>query len=296
MDSKVLPMAWESMITSNNYLPVIVKTIERFFDEKWSMDPNRHKFFEMVYVKKGGGEFEISGEVVSIGSNDILIIKPDELHKLTVKSRTGCEFIVLSFKFKNMESKGFSKISLDNFLDFVKGNSSGPYFKLKVSQKNEIIIVLNKILTEMENKDIGSDFLNRLYVLELFVLISRVLKSEWENSIKTESGKLKELIDASVNYINQNFDRELSVTDISKFIFLSPSYFTKVFKEHMGISPHNYLLEIRIERAKEMIVNTENKICDIALNVGFSNQQRFNEMFKKKVGMAPLKYKKINKD
>ena len=115
---------------------------------------------------------------------------------------------------------------------------------------------------------------------------------EWESSIRTETYKLKELVEISVGYINRNFDRDISVADISKFVFLSSSYFTKVFKENMGVSPHNYLIKVRVDRAKELICESDNKISDIALSVGFSNQQRFNEMFKKYTGQTPLRYRK----
>ncbi len=57
----------------------------------------------------------------------------------------------------------------------------------------------------------------------------------------------------------------------------------------------NYLLKIRVQRAKELLADTDAKICDIALNVGFSNQQRFNEIFKKYTGVTPLKHRKQSK-
>jgi AraC-like DNA-binding protein len=130
--------------------------------------------------------------------------------------------------------------------------------------------------------------------MELFVLLSRALKMEWENSVKLKSSKLKELIDISINYIHNNFERDISLGDIAKYVFLSPSYFTRAFKDQTGKSPIRYLLKIRIERAKEMLVDTGLKISDIALSVGFSNQQRFNEMFKKYAGLTPLQYRKQN--
>src|SRR5690606_2584516 len=120
---------------------------------------------------------------------------------------------------------------------------------------------------ERENPEIGSEFLNYLLVLELFVLISRALKMEWENSIKNKSPKLKELIQAAVNFINNNYERDISLTDISKYVFLSTSYFTRAFKEEMGVSPINYLLTVRVERAKELLRETDAKISDIALSV-----------------------------
>lgn len=295
MDKPVLPKAWESLLNSSNFLPVIVKTIERFHDINWSMEPNRHEFYEMVYMKKGSAVFEIAGRAVPLGPNDMVIIKPRQTHKFIVKSET-CEFIVLSFKFENKINGEYSDVPLEDFLNFVTSRETGPFIALKVSQKNEIIQLMNRILKERESAEPGSEFLNYLLVLELFVLLSRALKMEWENSIKNKSPKLKELIGIAIHYIHNNFERDISLHDIARFVFLSPSYFTRAFKEETGMSPISYLLKVRIDRAKELLADTGLKISDIALNVGFSNQQRFNEMFKKYTGLTPLQYRKKGAD
>lgn len=292
MENIVLPRAWESVLNSSSFVPVIVKTIERFHDTKWSMEPNIHEFFEMVYMKKGKMVFEISGNPVDMGPNDIIIIKPNQYHKFIVKSEQGCEFIVLSFKFENKINGHYSEASLHDFLNFVSNKEAGHFISLKVSQKNEIITLLDRLIKERESNEIGSEFLNYLLVLELFVFISRALKMEWENSIKKQSPKLKELIQISVNYINNNYERDISLGDIAKYVFLSSSYFTRAFKEETGMSPINYLLRVRVERAKELLLETDHKISDIALSVGFSNQQRFNEIFKKNVKITPLQYRR----
>jgi AraC-like DNA-binding protein len=292
MDKPILPKAWESLLSSSNFIPVIVKTIERFHDASWSMEPNRHEFYEMVYMKKGNAIFEITGQPAVIGPNDIVIIKPKQFHRFMVKSEAGCEFIVLSFKFENQFNGEYSEIPLEDFLNFVSSKETGPFITLKVSQKNEIIILMNRILKERDSSEPGSEFLNYLLVLEMFVLLSRALKMEWENSIKSKSPKLRELINISINYIHNNFERDISLGDIAKFVFLSPSYFTRAFKEETSMSPISYLLKTRIERAKELLADTGLKISDIALNVGFSNQQRFNEMFKKYTRVTPLQYRK----
>lgn len=296
MDNLELPRAWESLMEASSFIPVIVKGIERIHDMDWSMEPSRHQFFEMVYMKKGQAVFEISGQPAPIGPNDIIIIKPNQPHKFIVKSQSGCEFIVLSFKFTNQTHEDYSGASLEDFLNFVSGKESGPFISLKVSQKNEIITLLNRILKEREEPEIGSEFLSSLLIMELFVLISRALKMEWQNSIKGKSPKLKEMIQASVAYIHNNFERDISLGDISRFVFLSSSYFTRAFKEEMGISPINYLLTMRVERARELLCSTGARIGDIALSVGFSNQQRFNEIFKKHTQMTPLQFRKQCRD
>jgi len=290
---ELLPKAWESLLNSSNFLPVIVKTLERIQDITWSMEPNRHENYEMVYMKKGYAVFEIAGHPVNLGPNDIVIIKPMQYHKFIVKSENGCEFIVLNFTFENRINGEFSEIPLEDFLNFVSSKETGPYITLKVSQKNEIIVLLNRILKERESMEPGSEFLNYLLIMELFVLLSRALKMEWENSIKSKSPKLKELINISINYIHTNFERDISLRDIAGFVFLSPSYFARAFKEETGMSPISYLLKVRIDRAKELLEDTGMKIGDIALSVGFSNQQRFNEMFKKHTHFTPLQYRKM---
>jgi AraC-like DNA-binding protein len=291
---RLLPKAWEGLLNSSNFLPVIVGTLERIQDASWSMEPNRHENYEMVYMKKGFAVFEISGHKVELGPNDIIIIKPAQYHKFIVKSESGCEFIVLYFTFENKINGEYAQIPLEDFLNFVSSKETSPYIKLKVSPKNEIVVLLNRIMKERESSEPGSEFLNYLLIMELFVLLSRALKMEWENSIKLKSSKLKELIGISVSYIQNNFERDISLGEIAKYVFLSPSYFTRAFKEETGVSPISYLLRVRIDRAKELLVDTSLRISDIALNVGFSNQQRFNEMFKKYAGLTPLQYRKKN--
>lgn len=286
---------WEDLLNSADFTPVIVRTVERVHDSTWNMSPNIHDFYEMVYVKKGHVVFEISGKKVNAGPNDIIIIKPDQPHKFVVKSEMECDFIVFNFKFENKIGKKVSEVSIEDFINFVKNKESGPYINLKVGAKNDIVSLLDRIIKEKQNVDIGTDFLNYLLVLELFVLLSRAIKMEWENSIKGKSTKLKEVIQASMAYINNNYERNIQLKDIAKYVFLSPSYFAKAFKDINGKSPINYLIQVRIERSKELLADTNMKAFEIASQVGFTNQQRFNEMFKKYTKTTPLQYRKLHK-
>ena len=124
-------------------------------------------------------------------------------------------------------------------------------------------------------------------------MISRVLKLEWERSISDGSPKQKELVYLAKEFILNHYERDINLNDICKYVFLSPSYFARIFKQETGYSPINFLIHTRIERAKELLTQSEDKASDIALSIGFSNQQRFNETFKKITGMTPLEYRKV---
>ena len=296
MDSTVLPKTWEEILSTASFLPVTnIKNIERYKNTEWSKGLSIHEAFEMVYIKSGEGTFEICGEKVTVGSNDIVIIKPNQHHRFNVNSEVRCDCIVLYFKFLRQSKVDYSETSVNDFLNFVSGKESGAFIKLKVSQKNDIIVLLNRILREKEHEQIGSNLLNYLMLMELFVLISRALKAEWENSIKNKSPKLKELMQSAIQYILNNYERELSITDIAKYVFLSPSYFTRAFKEDTGLSPMQYLLNVRIKRACELLAETDQKIGEIAYSVGFSNQQRFNDIFKKQTKMTPMQFRNSGK-
>ena len=74
------------------------------------------------------------------------------------------------------------------------------------------------------------------------------------------------------------------------------SYLSHCFKARFGISPKNFILQVRINRAKELLASTDMKINDIALKVGFLSQQRFNDAFKRLENLTPLKYRKNSKN
>ena len=292
MANTMLPKTWEGLINQRTFLPVIVKTIERIHNTSWSMALNQHDHFEMVYIKRGNAVFQIAGHNVKLGPNDIVIIKPHQPHKFDVKSPTGCEFMVLSFKFRNQRNNEYSDVSLNDFIEFVKNKESGAYISLKLSRKNDIVYVMNRILKEREKKDLWGDYLTYLLIMELFVLISRSLKMEWEENIKSKSLKLKELMQIAKKYMETNYGKDITLTDVAKYIFLSQSYFAHAFKEEFGISPKSFLLGVRVEKSKALLEKTDLKISDVALSVGFASQQRYNDIFKKHVGTTPLKYRK----
>jgi len=298
MDNELFPKTWKEFMDNSGYLPVVINSIERHFDADWTQTQSQHQCYEMVYAKKGISIFEIEGIKSTIGPNDIIIIKPNKGHTLTVPGNNSCEFIVLHFSFSAGNKKGSlypSEISLEDFINFFTGNHTEPFIKLKVNQKNDIITLLNRIVAEQADAKFGSEFLVYLLVLELFVMISRTLKLEWERSITDDNPKQKELVNLAVQYIKDYFERDINLNDICGYVFLSPSYFTRIFKRETGFSPISYLIKTRVERAKELLSQTDEKASDIALMVGYSNQQRFNETFKKLTGMTPIEYRKKTK-
>lgn len=112
------------------------------------------------------------------------------------------------------------------------------------------------------------------------------------NQVKEE--KETSLIGKAKQYIQQNFSRELSLEEVSRYVDLSPYYFTKLFKEETGQTFVEYLTELRIGRAKEMLRNPSYSIKEVCVNAGYSDPNYFSRIFKKVTGMTPTEFREGN--
>ncbi|WP_017314178.1 helix-turn-helix domain-containing protein [Mastigocladopsis repens] len=90
-----------------------------------------------------------------------------------------------------------------------------------------------------------------------------------------------------LDYIHTHLGRDLSLAELAETPNLSPTYFASAFKQAIEISPHHYVIQQRVERAKLMLSKTDLAISDIALQVGFSSQSHLTQQFKRLTGMTP---------
>lgn len=97
----------------------------------------------------------------------------------------------------------------------------------------------------------------------------------------------------AVNYISKHYGRKLSVAELAKEVHLSTSQFSRNFKKQTGVSPYDYILNLRIAKAKEYLKNTNLPISEIAFRTGFSDDSNFICLFRKKEGVSPLRFRKI---
>lgn len=100
----------------------------------------------------------------------------------------------------------------------------------------------------------------------------------------------------SIDYINDHLYMPLTMAELAEVEHLSPSYFSKLFASETGYTVKNYILNIKVKTAQNMLKNTDYELSDIALSLGFSSQSAFTTAFKKIVGMTPLTYRNKNID
>lgn len=99
------------------------------------------------------------------------------------------------------------------------------------------------------------------------------------------------VITKAKQFINHNYTEDLSLPDVAKACNTSTFYFCKIFKRETGMSFTEYLSSVRIEKAKNLLLNRELQISEIGYEVGFQSLTHFNRVFKKRVGQSPSEYR-----
>jgi AraC family transcriptional regulator len=98
-------------------------------------------------------------------------------------------------------------------------------------------------------------------------------------------------LDRAIDYIDVSLDQNLSIESIAGVAELNPICFARAFRRRLGIAPHQYVIEKRVDRAKELLSSTEMPIIGVALDTGFSSQSHFASTFKRVVGVTPKEYR-----
>ena len=110
-----------------------------------------------------------------------------------------------------------------------------------------------------------------------------------------QSADKRKKIQPAVDYITQNYNKNMTNDDLAAMTSLSTVYFRKLFTEVFGVSPITYVHEMRIRKAQEMLQSDYGSITDIAQSLGYLNIYDFSRTFKKHTGVSPLNYLKLNK-
>ena len=97
-----------------------------------------------------------------------------------------------------------------------------------------------------------------------------------------------------VEYVRSNLDKPLAVSTLSRMAEMSQSHFSKLFKVSTGFAPHQFVLQERINRSKELLRQDNAKIVEVALGVGFENQAHFTTVFGNLVGMTPRQFQRFS--
>ena len=207
------------------------------------------------------------------------------LQKVKIGDRTGAKEILNSILgtilFKDIGDLGILKARLLELLSVLS--------RAAVEGGVDVETMLEKNLTFV-NKVMGIDNQE-----DLCAWISTALNEFIELVYSSQDARKISQISPAINYIDANHDKPMTLAEIARASHLSVSRLAHVFKEQMGITVIDYVTSVRIERAKHLLLATDQSCTAICFEVGYNNQSYFTRTFKAVVGMTPRQFRMQNR-
>lgn len=260
---------------------------------------HKHTFIELVYVVSGHATHLVGDRTFPATKGDLFIINYDTPHAFFYDENDAEPFVGYDLLF----TPGFLDTSLLDSVRFESINSSflfyslfpgkqvGPDVHISGSSYNSFGDLFNKIYQEFTYQENGYLDLIRAYVVELIIKIFRKMSAVSRPEVFNRQAQI---VDITLDYLRQNYHKQLSLDDLAAQVFLSKDYFARLFRETTGMPVSALLQQIRIDEACKHLVNTDAKIEDIADICGFHDIQYFYRIFKKVTGMTPRQYRFAN--
>ncbi len=248
---------------------------------EWSMiDLHSHPHYEIYFLQKGSRTFFLSNTLCKITAPSLLIIPPHSLHKT--------------------EGEGFERYNIyftDSYLDEFQRQTlqkkSLTVINLSHGESLTLIDAFDKLLAVDKRKKHSEHVIKALFSYIIYLISELTLNAQSHEYPEQEY--VPPLVLKAVDYLNSNYDKKTTLNQIANHFFISKGALIYNFNKFLGCSPIDYLLNIRISKAKEMLLNTDKSVNEIAELCGFSSANYFGLIFKKKENLSPLMYKKHQK-
>ena len=234
--------------------------------------------YQINYITEGSGILETETDQFKVVPGSILILRPGLWHRYKPDPNTGWNEHYIGFKgdfcshffqegffqsAKPIMYVGFQESMLKLFFEIIQLAKDEKTGHQQVSA-SITILMLSKILSVVRNQEFAGKSIERT-------------------------------IRKACLYFRENLNKNVNIEQLAAELNVGYSYFRQMFKKYTGISPIQYHLSLRIQRAKDLLVSTDKSFKEIAIELGFESYFYFSRIFKDKTGNTPMEFKKENR-
>ena len=241
-----------------------------------------HNVYELFIVKKGHKRYMIEDETFDLTPFELVIVRPYEIHRTVSLDNLPQSRLILYFGEKYF----------DRFADVVERCSLFDCLKLRklkipASHKLKFTKLLNRI-TSMDNDDLADPLKYAVMQCLMFELLCQLHETA---AVSPHIIKNSPQIERAVEYIGKNYKSGITLESAADEVFLSPSYFSALFRKCTGMTFSSYLRNIRIENAIRLLLDSDESITGISAECGFSSPNYFKDVFRRVTGVSPSRYR-----
>ncbi|CAM3984465.1 helix-turn-helix transcriptional regulator [Lederbergia lenta] len=240
-----------------------------------------HDHFQILYALNGEGELTLDDKKYEFSKDRVVLIVPNSVHSITAHAKLSV--LVLAFS-----PTALGHHIEEGLLNGLQQHSQ--HYQLDVVRASEVRQILRKILFEQTDYDPLCKYAAPVYLYELLLILIRFNKEKKsEDANDMRSLRLR-------NYIDTRYFENITAENLSATFGISTRYINDIFKSKFHETPLQYLQKVRINRAKELLIESDKDIVSICFEVGYETLSTFYRTFRNIVGMSPNKFRTIKKE
>ncbi|CAG7597870.1 HTH-type transcriptional activator RhaR [Paenibacillus solanacearum] len=275
--------------------------IRRYFhDHANTPSAHRHDFIELVYIVYGEAEHVFEGECYNIRAGDVFIINPDEVHAYRIEPGKRLEIINCLFLPELIQESWLRELGISQSMDYFYVhpflNTTERFhhrLNLRGQDASRTLVLLEGMIQENDRRQSGYSTLIRIQLVELLILLSRYYgQQDVMSGPKPQRESEHQLIVRRISgYLERYYDKKVSVPSICELFNVSTRQVNRIFKKETGMTVIEAAHHIRIDKAKILLEETDEKVITIAGKVGYDDPAFFSRLFQRLVGCSPGKYR-----
>ena len=289
MSRSRFPDGFRIMQGQQEYVTYIDHTSVRIWysDEPWYYESHCHSAVEIVMPIRGEVVYRLPEATIRVQADEVLIIPPNCVHDLDM--REGSARYLLLFEPDNIFNM--------RDMQLIDGLIKTPVY---LSGQPELQALIRALLLQTVEcygkKEPLWNSMCYAYLLQMYVRLGQYYIDRGLAGGQTPSCMDPEIVNSARLFIEQNYMRDISLSDVAAFTGFSKYYFSRVFKQHVGTSFSEYLRKKRMDEAEGLLIHTDQSIREIALSCGFGSIATFNRVFKDVRNCTPSRYREIYSD
>lgn len=247
-----------------------------------------HNYFEFYYLYSGNCAFSVNGSLYPLSAGDAFLVAPEDYHYTCYEGDVPCERTTVYF-YEEMLTSDF----LESYPELKEVLSKSGKIAIMKEKQPVIETLLQQMCHENNQADSYSMPILSLQLYQLLLQLKRNGLFYYEKAEKATS--VSEDIESVMEYINLNYALPITLEEVAKRANLSPTYLSKKFRRITGVTFKEYLNYIRIRKASQALLTTDDSITQIAADCGFNGSNYFKDIFRKTTGYSPREFRKQSK-
>jgi AraC-like DNA-binding protein len=234
--------------------------------------------YQINYITEGSGIFETSEDQFQVVPGSILILRPGMWHRYKPDTTTGW----------NEHYIGFNGDFCNQL--FQEGFFQAGKPVIYVGFQESLLNLFFEIIQSVKEEKTGHQQVSAATTILLLSKILSVTRNQ-EFAGKT----IERTIRKACLYFRENLNTNVNIEKLASDLNVGYSYFRQMFRKYTGISPTQYHLSLRIQRARDLLVSSDLSFKEIAIELGFESYFYFSRIFKDKTGESPMEFRKVHK-